>query len=278
MKQQHSKVLTPEQKNLFVQYWMPDESPIAIVLLVHGLGEHSGRYGHWAERFVNKGIGFIAYDQQGHGRSEGKKGTPGNAALLVNDAAFMVAECKKTYPGLPLVLYGHSMGGPIALSLVLQDARAVNALVLTSPWIQLANPPSAVLKGLAAVLNVLVPNLTMDNGLNSSDISRIPEEAEAYTSDPLVHSKVAAGLFHTIDKAGKLALASAEKLECPTLLIHGTDDRITSWKASELFAGKNKDMVKLILVEGAFHELHHEPEREEVFAAILSWIKEKTGV
>ncbi len=273
MKNLHTETITPDQRKLAVQTWLPEEKPKALVFMVHGLGEHIGRYAPWAELFVKQGLGFCGYDQHGHGLSAGKRGTPGKVSVLHSDALFMLAETRRIYPGLPVILYGHSMGGSVVLSLVLNNPGLVEGLIVTSPWIRLANPPSAILKGLASVLNLLVPELTLNNGLDPSDISRDPAEKTAYGSDPLVHPKVAAGLFHTLDKEGESFFSKEKKITCPTLLMHGTGDRITSWKASEEFAALNSDMVRLKLWNGAYHELHHEPEREDVFAYIMDWLK-----
>ncbi|MFZ5942111.1 MAG: alpha/beta hydrolase [Bacteroidota bacterium] len=274
MKQERSEVTTPDHRKLFVQTWMPDQQPKAVIVMVHGLGEHIGRYDHWAERFVKHGIGFTGYDQQGHGRSGGKRGTPTRASVLVDDARLMVEQARADYPGIPVVMYGHSMGGNVAINYVISQTETVDALIVTSPWLKLASPPSKFMRTLASVLNTLAPGLTLDNGLDPAHISRVPAEVEAYANDPLVHPKISAGLYSTLDAAGQHALRNVYKINCPFLLMHGKGDKITSWKASEEFVMNTSEHTRLKLWEGAYHELHHEPEREEVFQYILDWMKE----
>jgi len=274
MIQQDAEVLTPDHKKLFVKKWMPDETPGAIILMVHGLGEHIERYAPWAERFVNSGIGFIGYDQRGHGLSDGKRGMPINSSFLLKDARMMLTETRKAFPGIPVIMYGHSMGGNVAINFAISETGSIDALIATSPWLQLASPPSPLLKGLASILNIVAPGLTLSNGLDPSHISRVPAEVEKYAGDPLVHPKISAGLFHSLDASGKKAMNSANKINCPFLLMHGTGDRITSWKASEVFVMNTGKPARLKLWEGAYHELHHEPERDEVFDYIIQWLRE----
>jgi len=242
--------------------------------MVHGLGEHIGRYDHWAQRFVKNGVGFIGYDQRGHGHSDGKHGSPKKAALLVNDARMMVAETRKNYPGIPVIMYGHSMGGNIAINYVISETETVDALIVTSPWLKLAHPPTKFMYSIVSLLNTIAPGLKLNNGLNPAHISHIQSEVEAYVNDPMVHPKISAGLFASLDLAGQHALRNVYKINCPFLLMHGTGDQITSWRASEEFVMNTSDRTRLKLWDGAYHELHNEPEREEVFNYILDWLKE----
>ncbi|MFC2129575.1 alpha/beta fold hydrolase [Bacteroidota bacterium] len=134
-----------DQQKLFVREWLPEEDPLAVVLYVHGLGSHSGRMDHWAERYTAKQIGFIAYDQRGHGKADGKRGHPKHVKKLIEDTKMMVEMLREEFPEIPVILYGHSMGGNVAINYVISTTKTVDALITTSPWLKLTNPPSKAL-------------------------------------------------------------------------------------------------------------------------------------
>jgi alpha-beta hydrolase superfamily lysophospholipase len=265
---------TADKKKLFVQEWSPEKKPKALILYVHGLGSHSGRLDHWAERFVNKQIGFIAYDQRGHGKSDGKRGHPTKIKYLIDDVKSMVEILRKEFPDVPLVLYGHSMGGTIAINYVISATQTVDALITTSPWLKLAKPPSAGLIKILKPLLMIAPGINISNGLDAKDISRDEEEVKKYADDPLVHDKICIGLFNSTYEAGFNALRNVYKINCPFLIMHGTGDKITSAKASEEYVMNTSDRTRLKLWEDSYHELHHEPQREEVFNYIVDWLKQ----
>jgi alpha-beta hydrolase superfamily lysophospholipase len=253
---------------------MPEEDPRALVLYVHGLGSHSGRMDHWAERFVENGIGFIAYDQHGHGKSTGKRGTPKHFRILVEDLRNTMNWLREHFPGKKIILYGHSLGGNVVINYVISETYTADALITTSPWLRLVHPPSAALIRILSPLTSILPLLTLSNGLNANDISRVPEEVKKYTDDPLVHDRISIGLFKSTFDAGFHALRNVYKINCPYLIMHGTADNITSHKASEQFVMNTSDRTRIKLWEGAFHELHHEEQREEVFRYIIEWLNE----
>lgn len=265
---------TPDDKKLYMHEWLPENDPQAVILYVHGLGSHGGRLGHWAERFTEQGMAFLAYDQRGHGRSDGKRGRPVHIKQLVNDVKTMVGHLRETFPDLPVVLYGHSMGSTIAINYVISTTTTVDALIVTSPWLKLVKPPSSTLISLVRPLLKIAPGITLSNGLDPADISTDPSEVQKYRDDPLVHDRISIGLFHTTYEAGYTALRNVYKINCPFLIMHGTADRITSAKASEEYVMNTSDRTRLVLWKDAFHELHHEPLRGEVFGAVADWLTE----
>lgn len=265
---------TSDSKNLFVQEWIPEKDPKVIILYLHGLGSHSGRLDHWAERFVEKQAGFIAYDQRGHGKSDLKRGHPTNIKVLINDVKAIINKIRNDFKEVPIVLYGHSMGGSIAINHVISTTYTVDALIATSPWLKLATPPSPALLKILKPLAKVVPWINMSNGLDAKDISRDEQEVLKYANDPLVHNKISIGLVYTTIEAGLNALRNVYKINCPFLLMHGTGDKITSAKASEEYVMNTSERTRLKLWGGAYHELHHEPEREEIFNYIIDWLKE----
>lgn len=264
---------TSDKKKLFVQEWIPEKSPKSIVLYVHGLGEHGGRMDHWAERFVEKQAGFIAYDQRGHGKADGKRGHPTHIKFLVQDVKLLVQTIREDYPDIPVILYGHSMGGSIAINYVISTSYTVDGLIVTSPWLKLANPPAPALMKVLKPLSKIAPGITISNGLDAKDISRDEKEVKKYMDDPLVHSKISIGLANSLFEAGLHALRNVYKINCPFLLMHGAGDKITSAKASEEYVMNTSDRTTLKLWDDAYHELHHEPIREDVFEFIADWLK-----
>ena len=263
-----------DQGKLFVREWLPEKDPSAVILHVHGLGEHSGRMDHWAERFVKKNIGFISYDQRGHGKSDGKKGSPKHSKKLIEDCKMMVDVLRDEYPDIPLILYGHSLGGNIAINYVISSTSTVDALITTSPWLKLTNPPSKTLLKIIQPLVKVAPGMTIPNGLDHNDISSVEEEVQKYTNDPLVHGKISIGLFSSVNEGGLNALRNVYKINCPFLLMHGTADKICSPKASEEYVINTSDRTRLKLWEGGYHELHHDTMHQEVFDYIIQWFKE----
>lgn len=254
---------------------MPEKEPKALVLFIHGLGSHSGRIDHWAKRFASQHIGFFAYDQRGHGKSDEKRGYPRHIHFLIEDVKMFVNILRDRFPAVPLILYGHSMGGNVAINFVLQNPGSVKALICTSPWLKLANPPSATLIKIIKPLLKPAPGLTLSNGLDPNHISRDPVEVNKYKKDPLVHGKICIGLFHSAYKAGFFAFDHIQEIAVPLLLMHGTGDKITSAAASVDAVKNAKSNIQLKLWENAYHELQHEDQREEVFTYIINWAGKK---
>jgi len=270
----HSYFTTGDNKKLYEQEWVPEEAPVSVVLFVHGLGSHGSRLDHWAERFADRQIAFHTYDQRGHGKSDGKRGHPKNISFLVEDVGTMISRLRSRYPGIPLVLYGHSLGGVVAINYVISTTYTADALIASSPWLKLVKAPSKAELRLMQPLMTLFPGLTLSNRLDPADISTDPAEVEKYRKDPLVHDRICLGLVKSTMDAGDNALRNVYKINCPFLIMHGTGDRITSHRTSENYVMNTSDRTRLKLWPGAAHELHHEPIREDVFNYIMQWLDE----
>ncbi len=249
----------------------PGEKTRAVIILVHGLGEHVQRYLYWAELFKKEGIGFIAMDLPGHGRSQGRRGNISSFALPREMLDILLTTAVRTFPGCPVYIYGHSLGGGIVLDYLLRKNPGIKGAIVTSPWLRLTFQPAKSKIILASVMKNLLPGLIQPSGLNVSHISHDKSEVEKYNTDPLVHGKISVGLFSGAMSAAKYSLAHASELKIPTLLLHGSDDKLTSPEASREFAGKT-NMVELKIWDGGFHELHNEPFKGEVFKYIMNWI------
>jgi len=249
----------------------PGENTKAVLILVHGLGEHVQRYTSWADMFKKEGIGFIAVDLPGHGRSQGRRGNISSYELPGEMLDILIKTCVRTFPGCPIYIYGHSLGGGIVLDYLLKENPKIKGAIVTSPWLRLTLQPPKSKIMLAALMRNLIPGFTQPSGLNVNHISHDKAEVEKYASDPLVHGKISVSLFSGAMSAAKYSLEHASELKIPTLLLHGSDDMLTSPDASREFAGKTK-MVELKIWEGGYHELHNEPFRNEVFKYIMNWI------
>ncbi|TAL71168.1 MAG: alpha/beta hydrolase, partial [Bacteroidetes bacterium] len=252
----------------------PGENTKAVIILVHGIGEHIQRYVYWAELFRKEGIGFAGVDLPGHGRSEGRRGHIKSYVLLGEMIDILLKSCNKTFPGIPVFLYGHSLGGGIVLDYLLRRNPNVKGAIITGPLLRLAFEPPKFKLILASVLKNLIPGLIQPTGLNTSHLSHDGAVVEKYINDPLVHGKISVSLFHGSMNAAKFSLSHASELKIQTVILHGSDDKLTSPEGSREFAGKT-GMAELKIWDGAYHELHNEPFKDEVFAYIINWINRK---
>ena len=259
---------------LYVRSWQASEKPEAVICLIHGLGEHSGRYLHLAEYFTNKNISVLAMDLRGHGLSDGKRGHTPDFESLISDVRQLINKSKEIYPGIPIVLYGHSMGGNLVLSYSFEDAKDIKLLISTSPWIRLSFEPSKIKMKMANLFSKLLPSLVQKTGLNPSHLSKNNSIAEKYINDPLVHDKISVSTYLAIYNAGN-ELLNKHNLKIPCAILHGNEDKITSWKASSKFAQNNKDFVELKIWDGLYHELHNEDMYEKIYDYIYKWINKK---
>lgn len=263
--------------NIALQEWpLPEGVPLrGAVVLVHGLGEHAGRYDHVAKRLNSWGFAVRGYDQYGHGESGGPRGGLPNDDRLLVDLADVVDATRIRLPeGVPLILLGHSMGGLVAGRFVALKRRPVDALVLSSP--ALDPGLSAVQKLLLSIVPNIAPNLRVGNGLNADYISHDPATVAAYRADPLVHDRISGRLAKFIADGGPATVARAAQWKVPTLLMYAGGDRLVNPAGSRAFAAAApKDVVTAHCFAQHYHELFNELEREPVFAMLQSWLDEQ---
>lgn len=266
------RIKSKDGLELFVHAFPSEEPPKAIVCLVHGHGEHIERYEHLASYLNDAQYSMIGFDLRGHGQSGGSRGhTPSYEALL-DDIDTFLDEVRKDYPNLPLFLYGHSMGGNLVLNYAMRRKPDVKGVIATGPWLKLAFEPSKTQVMLAKMMQKLFPAFTQNSDLATDALSRDPDVVRAYEEDPYVHDKISARLFMVIHNSGLWALEHAAEFPLPLLLMHGGADRITSAEASKAFGEKAKEKTDLKIWEGLYHEIHNEPEKEEVFKTIVEWL------
>ena len=266
---------TDDGLRLAVKNWKPATEPKALICLIHGLGEHSGRYHHLGVYLNEAGYAFLAFDLRGHGRSQGQRGYAPNFRALLQDISLSLKEGRKLYPGCPLFLYGHSMGGNLVLNYVLRIQPQLAGVIVTSPFLRTAFEPPVWKVVLGRIMYSLWPNLSLANELDAKGISRDPEIVRAYKNDPLVHDRLTPRLGIDLLRSGLWALEHANEFTLPLLLMHGDADSIVSAKASSEFAVGAGKGCTLKIWPGLYHELHNEPEKEEVFSYLLGWLEKK---
>ncbi len=263
--------------NVVIQDW-PLEPGVAArgtVVIVHGLGEHAGRYDHVARQLNSWGFAARGYDQVGHGESGGLPGSLPTDTRLLDDLADIVDSTRaRMAPGTPLVLLGHSMGGLVAGRFVSLGMRPVDALVMSSPAL---NPGlNAFQKLLVAVLPQLVPNLRVGNGLNASFISHDPAVVAAYKADKRVHDRISARLAQFIATAGPATVALAPQWKVPTLLMYAGADRLVNPQGSRDFAAAAPAaLVTTKCFDSLYHEIFNELDATEVFATLRQWLAQR---
>jgi acylglycerol lipase len=250
---------------------MPSDNPRAIIIMVHGIGEHIKRYTGWADSFSSEGIGFLGVDLPGHGLSDGKRGHVKNYSVFREILDTLIDLSSKTYPGVPVFVYGHSLGGGIVLDYLLREKRYINGAIVTSPWLRLAFEPSKLKRSLAGLIRNIAPSILQSTGLNVNYISHDKEVVEKYIKDPLVHDKISVNLFYGAMVSASYSMEHALSLNVPLLIMHGSDDMITSPEASREFAAKSS-LSEIKIWNGGYHELHNEPVKNEVFKYIMDWI------
>jgi alpha-beta hydrolase superfamily lysophospholipase len=259
---------------LFARTWAAGEPIAGQVGIVHGMGEHSGRYRDAAEFLCRGGYRVTAFDQRGHGKTEGRRGHVSNYELLLDDLESFVAQLQTDQPGSKLFLYGHSFGGNVVLNYALRRSPSLAGLVITSPLLRLSRSPPFWKRWCAQACARLAPSLRLRTGVDLEGLSRDPDVARQFREDPLTHGVISARLAIDALDAGEWILAHADELRIPLLLIHGSRDRITSPEASRELAEKLAEASCLFkLWPGMLHEPHSDPERWEVLELIVAWMQ-----
>lgn len=260
-----------EGMRLHAVHW-PADNARAVILLIHGQGEHIGRYAQVAQWYNAHRIAVVGYDQQGYGRSEGRRGHAKNLDALLNDVGQALDETRRLYPGLPLFLYGHSMGGNIVLNYLFRRRPAVSGVIATGPWVRLAFQAPALKVAAGRFLRHVLPNLRLPNGLAVHFLSHDPAVVAAYQRDPQVHNLLSTGAGIALLEAANWLDRYAGDTPAPLLLMHGGGDKITSAAATRELAARLSGNVAHREWPELYHEIHNEKKKEGVFAFTLTWM------
>jgi alpha-beta hydrolase superfamily lysophospholipase len=258
--------------DMFGRRWMPEGDPRAVIVLVHGLGEHCGRYSHVGEMLAGEGYALLGFDLRGHGKSGGQRGHAASFEAFMKDIDSMFSQAADLFPGKRQFIYGHSLGGILTLNYVLRRRPPLAGAVVTSPGLRTALEAQKGKVALAKMLGALLPSSGLPSGLDAAAISRDPEVVRRYREDPLVHDKITFGMARALLEAINWAFDHAAEFSVPLLLMHGTADQIAYDRGSKEFAALVKGNCTLKLWDGLTHETHNEPEKEQVFAYLREWL------
>ncbi|SFE14304.1 alpha/beta hydrolase [Thermophagus xiamenensis] len=274
MQNKEFNMVTSDGTFLVGRLWKPSVSPHSVICLVHGIGEHSGRYDNWARRFNEQGVMVYALDLRGHGLSEGKRGHIIQLSDFMNDIDSLVRRVKYNWSELPIFLYGHSMGGNLVLNFILRKRFKLAGGIISSPWLKLVHPPSSIMLKGAQWADYFMPALRLKTGIRSTQLSSEKEVQEQKEHDPLVHDKISLRLFLELSKGANEIISRANRITIPMFFAHGTEDDITDLATTRQVADKVSGPSVFLPVEGARHEIHNEPGADNLFTSINGWMKQ----
>jgi alpha-beta hydrolase superfamily lysophospholipase len=260
---------------LYWRAWKPSGPARALLVLAHGYAEHIGRYEHVAGFFQGRGFIFYAFDQAGHGKSDGRRGHVNAFGDYISDLKRFVAFAQEREPRLPTFLLGHSQGGLVSLAYGVGQPTELRGIVVSGPALRLAMPVPAWKLNLGKALSGVVPTLAMPNGIPSDFLTHDPLISGAYArQDPLVFKVATARWATEFFRAQTETLAAAPRLTLPCLLLHGGDDRIASPEGTrQFFAAAGASDKTLKIYDGFYHEIFNEIGKEQVLADVAQWLE-----
>ncbi len=248
------------------------ENPKSVVCLLHGHGEHIGRYEHVMQHLNVHNISCVGFDFRGHGKSGGKRGHSPSMNQLLADVEEALKFVRLNHLDIPMYLFGHSFGGCVVLNYVLKKPVVeLSGFVASAPWLALAfEPPKWKIK-LGQIMASIFPKLTLASELNPNHLSKEKEVVEKYKSDPLVHSKISARFFQETVNAGTYVSQSSEEIKLQGLVYHGNADQIVSFQTTK-DAANQSNQIEFHELDGVFHEPHNDLEKDEVLNLITKFI------
>ncbi len=262
--------------HIYTQQWVADK-PIANIVIVHGLGEHSDRYQNYVEYFVPRSYSIYSFELRGHGRSGGARGYVDRFEQFAEDADQIVTRIKEQSK-LKLFMLGHSLGSLIALAYELHFPDRLDGMILTGTALQDALKIPPLKRAMAKTLSRIAPKLKFDNGVVTKHLSHDPD-VHRYDTDPLVHRWGTPRLATEADAIRLFIQANADNWKIPVLMLHGGDDRLCLLEAAQAFQQRlPAGLSQFNTYDGFFHEIHNEPGRGEVFRDIEDWLKEECEV
>ena len=260
--------------SLYRQAWLPDGKPIAVLIIVHGIAEHSGRYANVVNYFVPRGYAIYSFDQRGHGKSEDKRGYVERFSYYLDDLKTYYDMVKKENTNTKIFMVGYSMGGTIATAYAIEHQSELKGLILSGATLKLGSSVTKLTIFMGRVLSLLIPKMGI-TALDVSGLSRDKAVVEAYINDPLVYTgKISARLgVEFLNTMGKLPSRIPE-LSLPILIMHGSADRLSDPSSSRmLFEHISSKDKTLKLYEGFYHEIFNEHQGQQVFADLEAWLK-----
>lgn len=266
---------THDGLDLFFRAWVAADAR-AVLLFVHGLAEHSGRYLAAGARFAAGGDAVYALDQRGHGRSPGRRVHVGRFEEYLDDLSALVALARDRHPGTPVFLVGHSQGGLVVLRFLLDRPEGIAGAIVSSPLLGVhpSARPSPALRAIARALSVVWPSVLLPNHVDATILSHDPAVGPAYLGDPLVSHHVSPRWFTSVTSAIARTHQDAPRLARPLLLMTSGDDRLVDPEASARFASfAPADRVDFVRWPGLYHEMFNEVDPEPVFRRMDTWLE-----
>jgi len=265
---------TPKNVPIFGNLWQPDGPAKGVIVLVHGIGEHIGRYEHVAKMFTDNNFAMIGADLIGHGKSGGKRGHVDSYDDYCGVIDWMIQEATRLNPNLPVILYGHSLGGNIVLYHSMKHSLEVAGVIATSPGLEVTRvPPFKLLVG--KFMYAVWPSFSMTNSVDVSGLSTDQSVIDNYLNDPLVHPYVSARLGIDILKSGQWIRENGAAVKNKLLLVHGEKDRLSNVTGTRNFVENCDGLVTYKEFAGGYHELHNSPEKDQVFNLFVTWIEKE---
>lgn len=276
MKHQDGYFKNQENQSIYFQSWLPDNPAKAVLLIVHGLNEHCGRYDHFSDFFVNEGFAVYGMDLIGHGKSDGTRSYVKDFTNYINDLILYLEKIKQLQPGSPIFLIGHSMGGLIGSLFLIDHPGQVAGAVLSGPVVQIPDDVTPLFIALGKVVSFVFPKLGLLK-IDLSGLSRDPDVVQAYKDDPLVNSgkftaRVSAEMTRSFDRVAD----EGSRIKDPVLILHGGSDRIVNPTCSHfLYALISSEIKEKIIYDSYYHEIYNDPGHEKVFEDVSSWINNR---
>ena len=273
MKHDEGRLNAPAGPSLYYQSWTPPDHCTAVLLIAHGLAEHSGRYEHFAAFFVARGYAVFALDHIGHGKSDGDRCHIRRFSEYTDGISLLLDRAREKYPGTPVILVGHSMGGLIATRFLIEHQAEFAGCVLSGAAIQPAVELSPIQRLTMKFFSRVLPKLRVLQ-LDASEVSRDQAVIDRYRKDPLVFTgKVTARLAQQLISTMTWIEDRLVAIELPMLILHGSADGLTSPEGSKMLHQKisSRDK-KLTIYEGLYHEIYNEPEQDKVMTDVADWL------
>jgi alpha-beta hydrolase superfamily lysophospholipase len=264
--------------NIYYQYWLPENTPKAVLLIVHGLAEHSGRYTNLVNRLVPKGYAVYGLDHIGHGKSDGIRVYAERFEEFTETLKTYVDMIKGWQPEKPIFLVGHSMGGLISAAFLLDHQAELVGAVLSGPCVKVPDNVSPAVIVLGKILSALMPRLGLI-GLEKEGVSRDPDVVQAYMNDPLVYkgkttARLAAGMLKVMQRVS----TEAVQITLPILIVQGGADRLVSPEGAWMLYNAVSSADKSIQIyPGLYHEVFNEPEHDRVLHDVEIWLETHSG-
>jgi len=260
---------------IYIREWIPKEKVKKNLFIIHGLGEHSGRYEDLAKILTQEGIGVFSIDLIGHGKSSGKKGHIKSFEDFINAVETGVIYVRKKFLDTPIILFGHSLGGLISLKFLIdRESKEIERSIISSPWIETALEIPNHLLFFHKIFQKIIPGLQLSNNLITSHLSKDKKIVEKYENDILVHDKISLNLFSEIIKTIDDVIDRSSRIKIKILIYHGKNDKIISHKGTEKVASLIPNN-KFILFKDIFHEPHNDNEKDLVFKELIEFINKQ---